>query len=61
MATTFGIDAGRDHDQHQHRDNSCFLCEALPAGAADDSIIEHEAPDVAADMEGDLESGEFID
>ena len=46
------LDAGRDHDQHQHREDSCFLGQALPAGAADDSIIEHEAPDVAADMEG---------
>ena len=55
------LDAGRDHDHHQHNEDSCYLCQALPAGAADDGIIEHEAPDVAADMEGDLESGEFVD
>ena len=55
------LDAGRDHAHHQHSEHSCFLCQALPAGAADDGIIEHEAPDVAADMEGDLESGEYVD
>ena len=55
------LDAGRDHDHHQHNEDSCFLCQALPAGAADDGIIEHGAPDVAADTESDLESGEFVD
>ena len=55
------LDAGRGHDHRHHSEDMCFLCQALPAGAADDSIIEYEAPDVAADMEGDLESGEFID
>ena len=48
-------------NQHQQREDSCFLCQALPAGAADDSMIELKAPDVEADMEGDVESGEFID
>ena len=38
-----------------------YLYQTLPAGAADDGIIEHEAPDVEADMEGDLECGEHID
>ena len=54
------LDAGRDHD-HQHSEDSCYLCQALPAGAADDGIIEHGAPDVEADMEGDFECGEYID
>ena len=55
------LDAGRDHDHHQHSEDSCYLCQALPAGAANDGIIEHEAPDVEADMEGDMGCGEYID
>ena len=45
------LDAGRDHHHHQHSEDSCFLCQALPAEAADDGTIEHEAPDVAADAQ----------
>ena len=55
------LDGGRDHDHHQHSEDSCYLCQALPAGAADDGNIEQEAPDVAANMEGDLENGEYLD
>ena len=55
------LDAGRDHDHRQHNEDSCYLCHALPAGAADDGIIEHEAPCVEADMEGDLECGKYLD
>ena len=55
------LDAGRDHDHHQRSEDTCYLCHALPAVATDDGIIQHEAPDVEADMEGDLECGEYID
>ena len=55
------LDGGRDHDHHQHSEDSCYLCQALPAGAADDGNIEHEAPDVEADVDGDLENSEYLD
>ena len=53
------LDAGRDHDQHQKGEDLCFLCQALPARAADDSIIEHEAPEVLGNCGTEFRSLSF--